>query len=147
MPARWGATIGVAAVGMLAIYVLLSPLSVVFHRLVPTPARLLVWAIGTVLIAPFFLAAESLIRARQPPRRDRVGRGQQDRDAGRDLHRRPVGFLPGVIMLILPILALLYIMVEVFAAGVYSRNRNVAVIAFVEAAFIAWLASVGNAMV
>ena len=48
--------------------------------------------------------------------------------------------LPFVIILVIPLLVLQYVFLEIFAATAYSAGRNPAVIAVVDAVFVAWLA-------
>ena len=43
-------------------FVLLQPVSVVFHRLVPTSQRFFVWVAAALLLLPLYLADETLIR-------------------------------------------------------------------------------------
>jgi dienelactone hydrolase len=143
-PAEWRGTLLAGLAGFVAVYVLLQPLSTVFHRLIPTPERFLVWIVGTLLLLPIYLAAESLIR-----------RGTWGGAVGWGLASRVmsivvavigvrIGFLPGVLSLVLPILFGFYLIIELFAAGVYRRNANVAAIAVAEAATVAWLIAVAN---
>ena len=47
--------------------------------------------------------------------------------------------LPAVLALVIPILVLQYVILEIFAASCYATGRNTAVIAVVDAMFIAWL--------
>ena len=47
--------------------------------------------------------------------------------------------LPAVLALVIPILVLQYVILEIFAASCYATGRNTAVIAVVDAIFIAWL--------
>ena len=47
--------------------------------------------------------------------------------------------LSGVLMLIMPILALNFVMIEIFAASAYSTSRNVALIAIFESLWFAWM--------
>jgi len=47
--------------------------------------------------------------------------------------------LPAVLALDIPILVLQYVILEIFAASCYATGRNTAVIAVVDAIFIAWL--------
>jgi hypothetical protein len=147
LPERFGPTLGAAAVGMAAVYVLMNPISTVFHRLVPTPERLVIWIIGSALMAPLFLAAESLIR--RGSLRASIGLGAASRVMTLIVLSIGIrlGLLPGVLSLILPILLVIFVFVEVFAAGVYWKSRNVALIALVEALWIAWLASIAGPII
>jgi hypothetical protein len=42
-------------------------------------------------------------------------------------------------MLVLPILTIAYLMIEIFAASVYSASRNLVLIAVFESLWIAWM--------
>jgi hypothetical protein len=44
-----------------------------------------------------------------------------------------------VVMLILPSLALVFVLMEIFAASAYSTSRNLVLITLVEAAWFAWI--------
>jgi dienelactone hydrolase len=138
-PDEWRGTALAGLAGAVAVYVLLLPLSVVFHRLVPTPERFVIWVVATLLFAPIYLASEALIR--RGTFRVAVGWGIASRIVTLIVVALGirVGFLPGFLSLILPILAIFYLLLELFAAGVYRRNANVAAIAFAEAALLAWL--------
>lgn len=145
-PVDWRGTVLAGLAGAVAFYVLLQPISVVFHRLIPTPERFLIFVVGTLLLLPIYLASETLIR------RGRfwvaVGWGAASKVLALvvAIIGIRVGFLPGVLSLILPLLFIFYVLIELFAAGVYRRNGNVAAIAVAEAALIAWLIAVGNAL-
>jgi hypothetical protein len=136
----WRSVAGPGVAAGLAVFVLFLPLAGVTHRLVPTPPRLALWAIVAVLLLPFFAAFESLVR-----------RGATWRAVGGGLLGRAVllaalvlglaaGVLPSVIGIVLPLLAGLYLIVEIFAAPCYARARNPAVVAVAESVIIAWAA-------
>jgi hypothetical protein len=50
-----------------------------------------------------------------------------------------IGVLPGVLALVATLLVVQYVLLEIFAAACYARGRNTAVIAVVDAIFIAWV--------
>ena len=123
-----------------AIFVLLTPLAAVTHRMVPTPERLVLWVVLAVMALPFFAAFEALVR-----------RGGTWQAIGWGVLGRVVllgvlgvglalGLLPAVIGLVIPLLIVQYLVLEVFAATCYARSRNPAVIAVVESVVIAWIA-------
>ena len=135
--ARW-ASPGVLA--GLAIFVLLAPAGVVLHATVPNVERTIYWALLAAASLPFFAAFETIVR-----------RGGTWAALGYGLLGRAllivllmiglaVGALPGVLGLILIPLALQYILLEVFAATAYATGRNPALIAVVDAVFVAWVA-------
>ena len=137
MPSRSVGLTGLAA--GLAIFVLLVPLSGVFHRLVPTPQRLVYWALLSLLCLPFFAAFEALLR------RGGAARSVLWATLGRLLLLvvlllgLALEALPSVIGLALPLLLVQYLVLEVFAAAAYSRARNAAVVAVVDALIIGWM--------
>jgi len=130
---------GPGAAAALVTFLLLTPLEVVFHRLVPTWERLVLWAVVAVLALPFFAAFEGLVR-----------RGGTWAAAGWGALGRVIlllallvgvrlNLLPGVITLVVPILVLQYLILEVFADTCFAAGRNPAVIAVVDSIFIAWM--------
>src|SRR5207248_7992874 len=50
-----------AAAGV-ALFLVLMPLGAVFHRLVPTPERFVLWVVAAALLLPFFAAFEAIVR-------------------------------------------------------------------------------------
>jgi hypothetical protein len=129
-----------AAFGFAIIYALMVPLGVVFHRLTPTPERLGLATIAAFLIFPFFAMFESILRTGGLIESTLRG------SAGRaviiilSLVGVEVGVMPFVLILILPSIAIMFVMFEIFAASVYSeRGGNVLVIALVESAWLAWI--------
>ncbi len=47
-------------------------------------------------------------------------------------------------MLVLPSLALVFVMIEIFAASAYSSSHNLILIALVEASWFAWMMAATN---
>jgi dienelactone hydrolase len=138
LPFRQVGAVGVA--GGLAVFVLLVPLSGVFHRLVPTPERAVYWVVMSALALPFFAAFEALLRRGRPG--PAAGWGVVGRLLLQVVLYAGLGLdaLPSVIALVGPLLIVLYVVLEVFAAGCYAKARNTAVIAIVDAVVIGWLA-------
>lgn len=138
LPFRQVWAVGVAA--GVAIFVLLVPISGIFHRLVPTPERAVYWVLVAALALPFFAAFEALLR------RGRPGRAAGWGILGRILLEAVlliglgIGALPSVIGLVIPLLIIQYVMLEIFAAGCYAKARNTAVIAVADAVVVGWLA-------
>ncbi len=134
-----GATIFAAAIGFAVIYVCQNAILVTFHRQSLTPERLVVAILVTLAMLPFWLGFEFLIR-----------RGGLAISTTRAVVARAlilllmaVGtmlqVLPSVLMLLLPSLALLFVMIEVFSASAYSTSRNLVLITLVEAAWFSWI--------
>ena len=128
-----------AGLGVIGVYVLLQPLGLFFHRLAPTPERLAVFALAGLAFLPLELAMQMLLRRGRP-----LSAGLYA-VAGRVLVvvvlivGVAAGVLPGVIGMMLPSLALVFVMVEVVDASIYLASRNLLAIALLDAAWIAWI--------
>jgi dienelactone hydrolase len=140
--ARWRRSLGPAAVAFLVVYVLLAPLGVVSHRLTPTPERLAVGIVAALLLFPFFLAFELQLR------RGSAGRALLFGLLGRALILLVTyigvlaGVLPPVVLLMLPVFAFTFVMVELLAASLYARSHDVLLVAMVESLWLAWIFAV-----
>lgn len=134
--------IGPAVIGWSAIYVLLTPLGPVFHRLVPTPPRAIAAAGVALLTLPFFVGLEGSLR------RGRTVVAAFWSAIGRVIIVAVVaagafvGLLPGMVVLYLPILIVVFVVFEVLAAGIYGGSREPRVVAAVEAGVFGWLVAV-----
>jgi dienelactone hydrolase len=128
-----------AAAGFGALYLLMQPIGPFLHELVPTPKRLIV---GSLLAAGFFVFTLPLERW--------IRRGTPWQAAGVSAAARvlilaflqvgaAVGVVPGFLLLIMPLLVVAFLVIEVFAAGVYAAGRNVTVIAATGAATLGWI--------
>ncbi|HEY6421573.1 MAG TPA: alpha/beta fold hydrolase [Candidatus Binataceae bacterium] len=133
------ATLFAAALGFAVIYVCQVAMAVAFHRESLTPERLVVAILATLATLPFWLGFEFLIR-----------RGGLAIATTRAVIARALiivlmaagailQVLPFVVMLILPSLALVFVLMEIFAASAYSTSRNLVLITLVEAAWFAWI--------
>jgi dienelactone hydrolase len=140
----WGATLLAAAVAMAVIYLGQVALSAPFHRLALSLERLLSAVIGTVVMLPFWFSFELMLR------RGGLAVATARAVLGRILI---IGVmiagvflqvLPVVLMLGLPAIVLIYVMIEIFAASAYSSSNNLALIALVESAWLAWLIAATN---
>ncbi len=131
-----------ATVGFLATYVLLTPLGVVGHHVALAPGRLLPFAGMTLLVLPFFVAFEALLRRGRPATATLLGVAGRIVLLGMIFLGVQLGVVPFVVALMLPTLALLFVLVEVFAAGCYAASGNWLVIALVESAWLAWSTAV-----
>lgn len=130
---------GAGLVGALVVFVLLAPLSVVSHRLVPTTERLVLLVVVAALSLVFFAPFEALVR--RGGTWTAVGLGVVGRlmlvaaiFIGVGLHA-----LPAVILLVAPLFIVQYVILEVFAGACYAAGRNPAVIAVVESVLVAWI--------
>ncbi|MEY2477147.1 MAG: hypothetical protein QOG87_2462 [Actinomycetota bacterium] len=130
-----------AALAIVAIYLLLSPLGAVFHRLTLSPARLVAGVLVALAVLPFFLALERLTRRGGTVAATLLGLAGKAVLLVVTLIGLSLGLLPSVIGVIVPILVLIFVVMEVFAAGAYAAGRNIALIAVVHAAWFAWIAA------
>jgi dienelactone hydrolase len=136
---RSGAVLVASLVAFAAIYVGLNAVSITFHRMALTPERTLFWILATLISLPFWFGFELLVR------RGALAISTTQAAVGRIviLLLMALGVilrvLPFVLMLVLPSLALLFVMMEIFAASAYSASRNLALIAIVEAAWFVWV--------
>jgi dienelactone hydrolase len=136
---RSGAVLIAALLAFAAIYVGINAVSVTFHRMALTPERTLFWILGTLMILPFWFGFELLVR------RGSLAISTTHAVVGRIaiLLLMALGVtvrvLPFVLILVLPSIALLFVMIEIFAASAYSASRNLALIAIVESAWFVWI--------
>lgn len=133
-----------AIIGIAATYVPQLPLQVTFHNLALTPERLVAAVIATVLLLPFWLAFELMLR------RGSVVMSTVVAALGRVLILVLIWagvmlrVVPFVVILILPILAIIFITFEIFAASAYATSRNLVLIAIVESVWFAWTIAATN---
>jgi len=132
-----GSTLLGAALAFGAIVVISGAYDVALHRTSLTPERLLVMLASALLILPFFVSFELMLRRGTTPVATLVG------SIGRVLMVIAIavglglGALPFVLGLVLPVLVIQFVMFEVFAASVYSVSGNLLLIAIVEALWFA----------
>ena len=135
-------SLAAAGAGFLAMYVLLQPIGPFLHELIPTPKRLVLGALVAAGLFVFTLPLEQLLR-----------RGSTWRAAGVSAAAKlliivflqigaSLGVVPDFLLLIMPLVFVLFLVVEVFAAGVYAAGRNVVVIAATSAATLGWVLGV-----
>ena len=55
-----------------------------------------------------------------------------------------MGVLPFVLMLVLPIIAIGFVMIEIFSASAYGASRNLMLIAVAESLWFAWMISAAS---
>ncbi len=126
------------AAGFVAVYALLVPLGVVFHRLIPTPERLMVTIAAALAILPFFLAYELGLRRGGTFTAALLGLDGRVVLLGATWLAIRVGVFPHVVILLLPLFAVGFVLVEIVAIAIYARSRNVVAIACFEALWVAW---------
>jgi hypothetical protein len=121
------------------LYLLLTPFGVVFHSLGLTPERGVLALGAALLVFPFQFGFHYLLR-----------RGGTVAAAIASLVGRllivgvlvlavSAGVLSGVVMLMLPVLALLFVLFEVVSSAVYARSRNYLASALIESVWLAWI--------
>ncbi len=126
------------AFGFAIIYVCMVAISPALHNLSLSPERVTALAIGSVLLFPFWMGFEFILR------RGGLAFSTFIASIGRVLILllMVVGvhfhILPFVLMLVLPIQVLNLAIMEIFAAAAYSASRNLVLIAAAESLFFAW---------
>ncbi len=130
--------------GFAAVYVLLAPLGVVGHRLVPTPERLLASMATALLVLPFFLGFEIALRRGNGLAASGFGVAGRVLVIGLTLLSVSLGVTPFVVVLMLPILAAIFLLFEIVAAAIHATGANLVALAVLEAAWFAWVT--GTAM-
>jgi dienelactone hydrolase len=134
-----GAAMIAGAVGFAVAYVCQVAMSPLLHQLSLSPERVMVMAMGAVLMFPFWIGFELLVR------RGGLAISTMWASLGRILILvlMVVGVmldvLPGVLMLIMPIILFAFVMIEIFSASAYSTSRNLLVIAVFETLWWAWM--------
>ena len=124
--------------GFVAVYALFVPLGVVFHRLTPTPERLAVLVGAALAILPFFLAFELGLRRGGPFTAALLGLDGRVVLLGVTWLGIRIGVFPQVMILLLPLFAAGFVLVEIVAVAIYASSRNVIAIACFEALWVAW---------
>jgi hypothetical protein len=134
-----GAAVIAGAAGFVVAYVGQVAMSAMLHHLSLSPERLMVMAMGAVLMFPFWISFELLVR------RGGLAMSTMWASLGRVLILVlmvvgvTVNVLPGVLMLILPIIGVAFVMIEIFSASAYSTSRNLLLIAVFETLWWAWM--------
>lgn len=132
-----GRSLLAAALGSVAIYALLQPFGLVLHRVSLTPERMFVFGVVTLGFLPLELAMQMLLR------RGRPLSAALYTAAGRVLVLLVLivgvaaGVLASVVLMMLPALALVFVLIEVLDASIYLVSRNLLTIAVLDAAWIA----------
>src|SRR5215472_9258044 len=133
-----GTTAFAALLVMTIIYLCQVAGQVTFHTLALTLERFIFTVVGSLLLFPFWLSFEFMLRRGGlvvSTIRAAIGRALI-------IAMLVVGIflqvLPGVLMLILPTLVLIYVTVEILAAAAYSSSRNLMIIALVESMWLTW---------
>ena len=121
------------------VYVCQVAMSAMLHHLSLSPERLVVMVMATVLMFPFWIGFELLVR------RGGLAISTLWASLGRVLILVmmgvgvAMGVLPFVLMLVLPIITIGFVMIEIFSASAYSASRNLMLIAVAESLWFAWM--------
>ncbi len=126
-----------AALGMIGIYVLLQPFGTYFHRLGLTPERMGVFVLVGLAFLPLELATQTLLRRGRPLSAALYAAGGRALMLLVLIAGVAAGVLPHVVMLMLPALAIVFVLIEVLDASIYLVSRNLLAIAALDAAWIA----------
>jgi len=130
------AALPAAAVGILGLYVLLLPVGAVLHRLALVPERAVVFALASLGLLPFSLAYQGLLRRGSPRRAALVCVAGRALVLGVLGLGEWLGLLSFVVVLMLPALAVAFLLFELLCAFVYATSRNVSVVASLDAAWL-----------
>ena len=132
-----------AGLGIFAIFTLTLPFGVAVHRVALTPERMAVFAMAAAGLLPLSLAFACLAR-RGPPLGaflfGLAGRALVVMLLGAGV---AMGVLSFVLVLMLPLLCVLFVLMELLGAFVYAGSRNLLAIALLDAG---WLAAVAAAV-
>jgi dienelactone hydrolase len=125
--------------GFALIYAMLVPNGVTLHNLSLTPERLTAFIFAALLLVPFFLGFELLVRRGGPwlsPVFGVLGRAIIILVLIMGL---AAGIIPFVIGLLLPVLVIYMMEFEIVSATIYAGSGNILVPALIESAWLAWL--------
>lgn len=131
--------LGVAALVVGAVCVLFTPMPIAFHRLTLTPERLAVWALATLLIAPFGLSLHWLLRRGSPLAAISFSLAGHLMVIGALALGVFAGVLPGQVLHVVPILLGLILLFELLNGSIYACTRNTTVPGLLESALLAWV--------
>ena len=127
-----------AGVALVAVVFLFSPFTPPLHAMGLTPERTAGALVIALLVLPLQVVFHDLLR------RGSFAAATVASSLGRIavlavlVLAVQLGVLHGVVMLMLPVLALLFVLFEILAASIYAASRNVRVPALVESAWMAW---------
>jgi dienelactone hydrolase len=136
---NFGATLLTVVLGFTLIYAMQVPRELTLHNLSLTPERLTAFIFATLLLVPFFLGFEMLVRRGGPwmsPLLGAIGRTIIILVLILGLMAR---ILPPVAGLLLPIFVIFMVEFEIVSATIYARSGNIAVAALIESAWLAWM--------
>ncbi len=127
-----GLTLVAAALAFATIYVCQNSYWVTLHRLALTPERMVAWIMAILIMLPFWLGFEFLVRRGGIVIATVLGSVGRAAIVVLLFAGAAIGIFPTVLFLILPLIVMNFVMLEVFAASAYSTSRNLFLIALVE---------------
>jgi pimeloyl-ACP methyl ester carboxylesterase len=139
-----GASIFAALFAFAIVYACQIATTVVLHRNSLTPERLMVLAMAAVLTIPFWMSFELLVRRGSTARSTVIATIGRAMIVALTAAGALLNVLPFVLLLVLPVLAIMFIAIEVFAASVYCASRNLVMIAIFETVWFAWILAAIN---
>ncbi|NRA07467.1 MAG: alpha/beta hydrolase [Myxococcales bacterium] len=128
-----------AGLGFLVMTLFMQPLHEVAHGMSLSAGRAGVFAAAALVVLPFALAYQLLLRRGSPLRAAVSGALGVVVVLVVMGAATSLGVLSPVVMLMLGVIGLAFVALEVFAAGVYAQSRNTLVIAAVAALWLAWI--------
>jgi hypothetical protein len=115
------------------------PLSVTQHRMALTPERFAMTALATLMVLPFFYAFELIVRRGGGWRPVVLGLIGRAIVVGVMVLAVRVKAMPIVLGLLIGLFVIQFLLYELFANAAYHASGNLALIAIVESAWMAWL--------
>jgi dienelactone hydrolase len=134
---RWirdglGVTLVAAALAFGTVYICQNSYWVTLHRLALTPERTVVWIIASLILLPFWLGFEFLVRRGGMVMSTVLGAVARVVIVVLLFAGAAIGVFPTVLFLVVPLIITSFVMLEVFAASAYATSRNLFLIALVE---------------
>ena len=125
-----------AALGTLGVYFLLQPSGVYLHRIALTPERMVVFALVTLGFLPLAIAMQALVRRGRPLSAGLYSLAARAVVVLVLIAGVMLGLISPVVMLMVPALALVFVLVEIMASSFYLASRNLLAIALMDAAWL-----------
>jgi hypothetical protein len=132
-------TVLTTLLGFALIYAIQVPREVTLHNLSFTPERFIAFMFSVLLLVPFFLSFEILVRRGGPWVSPLLGLAGRTIIILALILGLSVHVIPPVVALLLPIFVLFMVEFEIVAAMIYASSGNLAVTAFIESAWLAWM--------
>lgn len=132
-------TLFTALLGFALIYAMEVPRDVTLHNLSFTPERLTAFVLAALLLVPFFLGFEVLVRRGGPWKSlalGTIGRAIMILVLILGLVAR---IIPPLVAVLLPIVVIYMVESEILSATIYARSGNITLAALIESAWLAWM--------